>query len=154
MGPPVQDHLVAELVAVVGERDVSVLVEASNGQLGSALPQGRGDAPLFGIALPAVLDQGDDLDSPGERGQQTARLDRGELLGVTDQDQLGLGLAHLSGQRGHEPGPQHARFVDIPGRHLRPGGAGQSRAPPAGRGRSWRRCLSRPAVRGRRGRPG
>ncbi len=37
MTPPIEDHLVAEGVAVVGDRDVAMLVEALDGELGSAL---------------------------------------------------------------------------------------------------------------------
>ena len=37
VAPPVEDHLVSEGVAVVGDGDVAVLVEALDCQLGSAL---------------------------------------------------------------------------------------------------------------------
>ncbi len=85
---PVERHLVAQHVAVVGDRDPTVPVEPTDGEFGESLAECVGDEALLGISLPSVLDQFDDRDAIGERGEQSAGFDRRELLRVADEDHL------------------------------------------------------------------
>lgn len=85
---PVECHLVAQHIAVVGDRDSSVPVESTDRELGESLAERVGDESFLGVALSSVLGQLDDRDPVGERGEEATCLDRRELLRVPDEDHL------------------------------------------------------------------
>lgn len=112
MRPPVEHHLVTKPVAVVGDGDVAVGIEAMDCQLGAPFTKRRRDEALLWVALTAILDQLDHTYPRGESWEQAAGLDRRELLRIADQDHLGPGSPGFLGQVGPQPRAKHPGFVD------------------------------------------
>lgn len=110
--PPVEDHLVSKGIAVVGHGEVAVLVEALDGQLGAAFAQRGGDRALLEISLAAVFAELDHGDPLAKGCEQSARLDRRELLRIADKHDLRVRSVGFLGERGEHASAKHPGFVD------------------------------------------
>ena len=64
------------------------------------------------VAVAAVLGEADRVEPLGEGGEDAAGFDRGELVVVTDQDDLGVGAAGVVDEPCELAGADHGGFVD------------------------------------------
>ena len=62
--------------------------------------------------MATVLAELDHVDPLAERGEQSAGLDRRELLRVADEHDLGVRLVGFLGEGGEQAGAEHPGFVD------------------------------------------
>ena len=110
---------------VAGEGGVDVLVAVG----------GEG-VPVGGVGLPLIAGQGDGVELVGEQREQSGGVDRGQLFGVTDEDELALGCLGVGKESGKVAGAEHAGFVDD--EHRPPGQPGWLPGAPgrSGRGRA------------------
>ena len=135
---PVRDELVAEVVAVVGEGDVAVAGEPAEGLVDPAVAQVDERVPFDGVGLAEVGDEGDRVEPVGERPEQSAGFDLGELAVVPDGDHLGAGPVGVGEERGEVPGADHRGLVDHDrGLVVEPGPAGAERGLERGDRLGW-----------------
>ena len=111
-GPPVAQQEGLGVAGIVADGDVSVVevgVEGVGGVAVAELAEGF-DLPL--VLLAPVVPELDDWLPLGQRGEQSAGGDLGELPWVTDEHGLGAGVLHVVEQAGEVAGARGTGLVD------------------------------------------
>ena len=111
-GPPVGDHGVAGGDCGGVGVDAAVFVVCGDGVVDVAVAKlGEGGA-FPGLVLAPVLGEADGFESFAECAQEPAGVDLGELVGVADEDDFGVGGVAVVEEAGEESGADHSCFVD------------------------------------------
>ena len=66
----------------------------------------------MGVVLAAVLGEVQRFDASGDGGEGPSGVDFGELAGVADEDELGVGSVGFVDEAGELAGADHSGFVD------------------------------------------